>query len=197
MHELPRDVQPKLLRALQAKTIRRLGDEQETAIDVRVLATASGDLNGSVAKGNFREDLYYRLAVLLVEVPPLRQRPEDIPVLVEAFLREEGRADFALPPDLLAELCGLAWPGNVRELRNVVQRSWAVGDASLNPAASAELPFKDAKQRVIDQFTRAYLATLKERHAGNLSQMAKAAGIERHHLRSLLERLGLKAKIEP
>jgi transcriptional regulator with GAF, ATPase, and Fis domain len=124
---MPLAAQAKILRVLQDGEFDRLGDERPTRVDVRIVAATNSDLEAGVASGNFRQDLYYRLNVLRIEVPPLRARRDDIPLLAEAFAREIaarlGRPEPRLSPRVLEDLCGYPWPGNVRELRNVLERA--------------------------------------------------------------------------
>ncbi|MCU0702175.1 MAG: sigma 54-interacting transcriptional regulator, partial [Myxococcaceae bacterium] len=123
--ELPLELQPKLLRVLEAGTVRRVGEDKYRRVDVRVVAATHRDLEKEVEAGRFRRDLYYRLAVVLVTVPPLRDRLDDIPLLTHHFVHGMGRGDFELPRGLLARFSAYHWPGNVRELRNLVERSLA------------------------------------------------------------------------
>lgn len=196
--ELPLALQPKLLRALESRTIRAVGEDKEQEVDVRVIAATHRDLEAAVAAETFRRDLFFRLAVIAVAVPPLRERREDIPELVRHFVRQSGRPEMDASEEVLDLFEGYPWPGNVRELRNVVERALSgvpleapPGAAAANGVPGAEtfhLPFKEAKRQLTDGFTRAYLEHLSGRFEGNLSRMARAAGIERHHLRDLLQR---------
>jgi transcriptional regulator with GAF, ATPase, and Fis domain len=129
--ELDLALQPKLLRVLENRELKRVGGSQTISVDVRVLAATNRDLRRMVSEGTFREDLYFRLSVIQVEIPPLRNRPEDIPQLANHFLQEVAKAramDLRLDPDALKALKGLMWPGNVRELRNVVERAASLSD---------------------------------------------------------------------
>jgi DNA-binding NtrC family response regulator len=143
--ELPLDLQPKLLRAIEDRRSRRIGSVEWTSFDARIVAATHRDLRAKIADGTFREDLYYRLAVVEVRVPPLRERKEDIPLLVERFLaaHRPPRSLSDLPPHALELLMRHAWPGNVRELRNVVERLLLfpeLGDAVIAPLLSAAAP---------------------------------------------------------
>jgi DNA-binding NtrC family response regulator len=211
--ELPRDLQPKLLRALSRRAVKPVGTEAYVEVDVRVIAATHRDLRREVDADRFRGDLYYRLAVVEVRLPPLRDRLGDLPLLVEAMLRE-SRASPAetsrlLSPAVLDRLAHQSWPGNIRELRNVIDRALAMGpwepDAELAPDIAPELgatpavgpavdlsrPFKQARDEWTARFERAYLAALLEHHAGSIRPAARAAGIDRGHLYRLLARHGL------
>ncbi|MCA8930727.1 MAG: sigma 54-interacting transcriptional regulator, partial [Alphaproteobacteria bacterium] len=139
--ELPVDLQPKLLRALEARTVRRLGEVTDRRVDVRFVAATHRDLSEMMAAGTFRADLYYRLAVIRVDVPPLRARPEDIPRLAERFVADLSGGARALAPDAYAVLSQYDWPGNARELRNVLERAVAV---TARPRIHAQDLFEDA-----------------------------------------------------
>jgi two-component system, NtrC family, response regulator GlrR len=204
--ELPLDLQPKLLRALERGTVKRLGEDLQREVDVRIVAATHRDLEAEISAGRFRADLYYRLAVVVARVPPLRERPDDIPVLVDHLVKEAGRTDFQVSHALMEKLTAHAWPGNVRELRNLIQRALAGGGVDLQAGAKAspgtstpiagklnELPFKEAKEKLLEAFTREYLQALLTRCDGNMSEAARAAGLTRSHLYELVERHGLKA----
>ncbi|MBA3502947.1 MAG: sigma 54-dependent Fis family transcriptional regulator [Deltaproteobacteria bacterium] len=205
--ELPMDVQAKLLRAVETRKVRRLGSTKVVASDVRIIAATNRDLATEVNRGTFRSDLFYRLSVAKLSVPALRERREDIPMLVEHFLRQLtatiGNKDPRLPDDFVARAQRHAWPGNVRELRNAVERSCllpnhpqlgfeappkkegAFGDVDI------DVPFKVAKQKLVDEFDRRYLESLLEAHDNNISAAARAAGIERMSIYKMIRRLGL------
>lgn len=206
--ELPIDMQPKLLRVIESGSIKRVGEDKYRRINVRIVAATHRDLDGEVKLGRFREDLFYRLAVVVLTVPPLRDRPDDIPLLARHFVKQLGREDFNLPIHLLDGFREYRWPGNVRELRNIIER--ALAGADLAPPATAgsdssssestperhihaELPFKMAKEKLIEDFTREYLTALLEKHQGNISQTARAAGIARNYVHRLVIKYGLKA----
>ncbi len=202
--ELPLEVQPKLLRALEAKEIRRVGETRTRKVDVRVIAATHRDLAREVNQGRFREDLYFRLAVIDVQVPPLRERLEDLPLLVATFLRalHVPTRGSLFTPEVLAELRKHDWPGNVRELRNYVERSVVLDVATPGlrsspvPAQRAEVdvrvPFKVAKDTLVDSFERAYLTALLESAEGNMSRAARQAGIDRMYLHRLVQKHGLR-----
>jgi len=209
--ELPLDMQPKLLRALAAREVRRIGDGKVRKIDVRVVAATNRRLEREVNASRFREDLYYRLSVLTVRVPPLRERLDDLPLLINAFLTSLDATEKAhlFTPEVLGEMSRYDWPGNVRELRNYVERKVILeGEGTLGygntspsrpPAAEPEaakvdieLPFKDAKERVIEGFERAYLTALFAWADGNVSRAARKANLDRMYLHRLLQRHGLR-----
>jgi DNA-binding NtrC family response regulator len=200
--ELPLDMQPKLLRALEAREIRRLGETQPRKVDVRVIAATHRMLEREVNHGRFREDLYYRLSVVTIRVPPLREHLEDLPVLVRAFLRDQDAREVQklFTPQVLSDMGRYDWPGNVRELRNYVER--AVVLRTIDPqskrepsnakAANIEVPFTTAKDAIVEDFERAYLAELLKWSGGNISKAARKAGMDRMYLHRLLQRHGLR-----
>jgi DNA-binding NtrC family response regulator len=207
--ELALEMQPALLRAIDRRMIRPVGASGYQNVSLRVVAATNRDLRAEVAARRFREDLYYRVAVFRISVPPLRDRPADVPLLVHRFAAEfGGRRALQVRPEDLARLARYPWPGNVRELRNLVERACALthGDVldlgdffgpETTPAPAAggipyDLPFKEAKAQVVDQFERQYLQVLLERHGGNLSAAARAAAVDRKHLRELLRKHGLR-----
>jgi DNA-binding NtrC family response regulator len=207
-------VQTKLLRVLQEHEIRPVGSSETAKVNVRILATTNQDLDARVATGHFREDLFYRLNVLTVYTPPLRERAEDIPLLAAQFM-EQSCAEMRLPsktlsPEVLACLASRAWPGNVRELQNFIRRLAVfcpnpfvemshMRQAEGGPALSTSLvseplgPYKQAKAHVLDQFTRRYVEQVLERTGGNVSEAARVSGIERVSLQKIMKRLGGQA----
>ncbi|HEV7554869.1 MAG TPA: sigma 54-interacting transcriptional regulator [Kofleriaceae bacterium] len=198
--ELPVDLQGKLLRALEERVVKRIGSAHPLRLDVRVIAATNRDLREEVNRGRFRADLYYRLNVLRLRIPPLRERREDIPVLVQHYYRVFVGDDAAVPPEpLVASLSQHAWPGNVRELRSAVERAVLMVDPT-EPTddvdASARfddtLSFREAKERAVTTWERWYVQELLARHAGNLTQAARAARMDRAHLRELLQRRGVR-----
>jgi DNA-binding NtrC family response regulator len=205
--ELPADTQSNLLGCLERRKITRLGSQVERDVDIRVVAATHRDLRAEVNKGTFRLDLFYRLAVVHLDVPPLRERPEDIIPLIDHFMREAGQtgaADTLFPGDTLAELKRHSWPGNVRELRNVVASTLALGHPSklsLRDGAQEadddlrdpigrvlELPYRESRAKLLNQFERRYLATLLERTEGNVRRAAREAKMDRSYLMELLKR---------
>jgi DNA-binding NtrC family response regulator len=200
--EMPLELQPKLLRAIESRTVRRLGGSKPIPVDVRVIAATHRDLALEVQRGRFREDLYYRLAVVTLQVPPLRERLDDIPHLAIHLLRELGSdpASF-LTIDSLAALQSYDWPGNVRELRNTLERASTLMEP-LGPRPEAERalavdvaePFRVGKQRVIEAFERDYVTALLDDCDGNVSEAARRAGLDRMSIHRLISRLGLKRR---
>jgi DNA-binding NtrC family response regulator len=204
--ELPAELQTMLLGALERRRFCRVGGRKEISVDVRVVAATHRDLRAEVNSGMFRLDLYYRLAVVTLEVPPLRERAKDIPLLVEHFAREEGVTgplSALIPADIMAELVRHRWPGNVRELKNYLQATVAMGEPielrnDTHTPDSDELrrglsPFLvgsygDARSRLLYDFERHYLQALIERTHGNVAQAARDAQMARSHLNELLRR---------
>jgi transcriptional regulator with GAF, ATPase, and Fis domain len=211
--ELALEMQPKLLRVLAAREVRRIGDNRVKKVDVRVIAATNRKLEREVNTGRFREDLYYRLSVLTVRVPPLRERLDDVQLLIDHFLAERGASDKAhlFTPELVREMQRYEWPGNVRELRNFVERmvvlenhdvpklpapedrAGSQSGAPPAPLLTVELPFKEAKDRVIADFERTYLAELLSWAGGNVSKAARKAQLDRMHLHRLFQRYGLRS----
>jgi DNA-binding NtrC family response regulator len=214
---MPLELQPKLLRAIESREIRRVGETTPRRVDVRVIAATNRNLEREVNLGRFRGDLFFRLAVVTVQLPPLRQRLEDLPLLLQALLESLGALDQTslFTPQVLREMSTYDWPGNVRELRNYVERTVIMGVASsiragtqpppvpdavesaLGPGWSdAELtePFKVAKERLLTRFEHAYLSRLLETCEGNVSRASRQAKLDRMYLSRLLQRHGLKPK---
>ncbi|GAC1559342.1 MAG: hypothetical protein NVS3B10_18070 [Polyangiales bacterium] len=205
--ELDVETQGLLLRAIERGEIRRAGDEQVRRVDVRTIAATSRDVDKLVEEGKLREELFFRLAVGRVELPPLRKRLDDVSALARHFWRGiTGRED--LPPSFADRYAGYDWPGNVRELANVLARLAALGDsASLVPSRSrpsrppvadasdpfadvlaADLPFSQARQRIIDVFERAYVARVLAQNGGNVARAAAVSGIARRYFQVLRAR---------
>jgi DNA-binding NtrC family response regulator len=197
---LPLELQPKLLRVLESREFQRVGDGQVRRAEMRVLASSQVDLDAEAKAGRFRKDLYFRLAVVELLVPPLKERVEDIPLLARHFARQVSGVDVALAPSTLAALQCDPWPGNLRELRNAVERVLALGELEGSQSGQAPAPtkqspsFKAARERVLDEFEKDYLATLLGVHRGNVSHAAKAAGLARSAFYRLLNRHGLAAR---
>jgi DNA-binding NtrC family response regulator len=208
--ELPLDVQPMLLRALESGEIRAVGSDRSTHVRVRVVAATHRDLPSEVRSNRFREDLYYRIAVVELTVPPLRDRIDDVEDLANRFAHASGLG--ALPQEVIARLRAHRWPGNVRELRNVVQAFAALGrlpnsvrgsdvPAGNDPNAGDSLermidvtrPYADQKDDLVDTFTRAYLVRLMQHTGGNQSAAARLSGLDRSWLWRLLVKHGLAA----
>jgi two-component system response regulator GlrR len=199
--ELPLASQPVLLRTLENRSFRRVGGDRPVAADFRVVAATNRDLRAEVNRGGFRADLFYRLAVLRVRIPPLRDREGDVAMLVRSFCAELGAEGPAhLPDDLVTALARQTWPGNVRELRAAVQRALLLGDAARwrDPAEArsavpdeGQVSYGEAKARAIEAWEAVYVRGLMEQFGGNLSRAARSAGMSRSHLRGLLVRYGL------
>ncbi len=214
--ELPLDVQPMLLRVLEAREFRRVGGNQTLRADVRVIAATSRDLEREVSAGKFREDLYFRLAVVPVRIPPLRARREDIPALVRHILSRTRGAEGLAPSERTMEwLLQHDWPGNVRELRNLLERaaymSAAAGSRELLlpslPTGAGDATedffrfslaesYREARTRVEDEFERRYVSWLLARHGGNLSAAARAVQMDRKHLHVLARKHGLRGDLD-
>jgi len=203
--EAPLEIQPKLLRVLQEQEFERLGSTRTKRVDVRVVAATNRDLAEMVAAGTFRNDLYYRLNVFPITLPPLRDRPEDIVPLAEQMLRAGG--GLALDPGALAQLRSHTWPGNVRELRNVLERSAALAagattlehlDLPSRPPAGGGafeltdgMTYRDARARAEAAFERQFVGWILEKHGGNIAAAARAAKMDRKYLGDLARKHGL------
>ena len=206
--EMSLDLQPSLLRVLDKRAVRKVGSNTYEKIDVRVVAATNRDLRAEVAKKAFREDLYYRLAVIRVGVPPLRERGSDIPLLIQHFVNNFG-PQLNITPEDMSRLVRHSWPGNVRELRNVMERACLLArgstinleDALVSEASSqslgirTDLPFKEAKGQLVEMFEREYIEDLMRRHKMNLSAAAREAQIDRKHLRELIRKYGLDPRV--
>ena len=214
--EMPLDMQPKLLRALEAREIRRMGENLGHKIDVRVIAATNRRLEAEVNRNRFREDLFFRLSVVRVRIPPLRRRLDDLPILVGVLLRSLGAEDseHLFTPEVFEDLRKHDWPGNVRELRNYVERTVVLESAdpaegrysqlpagpetrasrssTLPVAVDLEVPFKVAKDQIISSFERQYLTALLDSAGGNISRAARQARMDRMYLYRLLQKHGLR-----
>jgi transcriptional regulator with GAF, ATPase, and Fis domain len=211
--ELPLELQPKLLRVLERREVRRIGANHAKAVDVRIVAATNRRLKDEVAAGRFRQDLYYRLAVVEVTLPPIRERREDLSVLVAHIIGRAARGHVTLAPAVRDLFASYSWPGNVRELANVLDRALpfcdgetitldALPDAlraakptltppQLDVARNGALPFKDAKDEVIDLFERQYVIDLIDRHGGNITRAARTADMDRKSITRLMRKHGL------
>jgi DNA-binding NtrC family response regulator len=218
--ELPLDLQPKLLRALEQRAFRRLGGSREMRVDIRVIAASRRNLHLEVERGKFREELFFRLAVVPIELPPLRERREDIPLIVEKWLARWAESDPSLPRSVSREaleaLGAHDWPGNVRELRNVLERAArlarahgepeirlsgmplglgmrSASDVSLTSSFSFDprKSYRDTRAEWEAAFEKAYVGWLLERHGYNLSAAARAADMDRKYLYRLAKKHGL------
>ncbi|HRI65269.1 MAG TPA: sigma 54-interacting transcriptional regulator [Polyangium sp.] len=216
--ELPLDMQPKLLRALEERVVRRLGSLEPVRLDVRIIAATNRDLRFEVNRGTFRADLFYRLNTVRLRLPSLRERREDIPLLVHHFYQQFAREmDPPLSMDLLASFVKHDWPGNVRELRSAVERAILMGDPStwfetLHPVSGTVLnnrpdasnfasdldkhSFRAAKEEAVARWERGYIEALVRKNEGNLSRSARAARMDRNYLRELIRRHGISATEE-
>ena len=199
--DLPAALQAKILRFLQDRIIERLGGRQEISVDVRVVCATHRDLRAMIAQGRFREDLYYRLAEIVVEIPPLRGRKGDAALLAQAFVRqyaeEHGRGSLTVLPDAANAIEAHAWPGNVRELQNCVKRAVIMADGGVLRAADFGLAATPDMQprtlRVVrDEAERDAVLRVLSRVDGNVSRAAELLGISRPTLYDLLNRFGLK-----
>lgn len=206
------ETQAKVLRVLQEQSFERVGGHRTLQVDVRILAATNQDLEVLIKEGSFRPDLYYRLNVVPIELPPLRERPEDVPLLVEHFLVEVadrlGRPRRPLAPDTLRALLGHAWQGNVRELLHAIEHAVAlaggdeiapgdlparVAEAAVAPCAPAdERNFKVAKEQLIARFEREFITRALERQGGNVTRAAEEMGMYRQQLQTKLSKLGIE-----
>jgi len=215
--ELSLDLQPKLLRVLEQRELRRVGGTKTLKVDLRVIAATRKDLRSEVEKGKFREDLYFRLGVVPITAPALRERREDIPLLIDAMLKKlatssGGGAAVELTEATRAALMAHDWPGNVRELRNVIERALALGadpgmlvaplgagephkGAALRDGVEFEpgVSFRETKERWNELFERRYLTWLIRRADGNISKAARDADMDRKYLHKLLRKYGISA----
>jgi two-component system NtrC family response regulator len=198
--ELPASLQAKLLRLLQERTIERVGARQEITVDVRVVCAAQHGLKERIAGGGFREDLYYRLAEIVVEVPPLRVRHGDAALLAHALLRrfaaEHRRGTMTLMPDAIAAIEGHAWPGNVRELENAIKRAVIIADGPTVTGADLGLVHAPSEalnlREVREAAEREAVLRALGRANGNLTRSAEMLGVSRPTLYDLIHRFGLK-----
>ncbi|RKY60358.1 MAG: hypothetical protein DRP94_00795 [Candidatus Latescibacterota bacterium] len=198
--ELPASVQAKLLRFLQERQFTRLGGVEPVRVDVRVIAATNRDLEREVREGRFREDLFYRLNVFPIELPPLRERREDIPLLVEHFLRQRNRPPDVVSPEAMEALLAYDWPGNVRELENVIERALILaGEGRITPdllpfgrpkaGAKVELPDEGVN---LEEVERELITQALEKAGWNKAKAAKLLGITRRRLYSRMEALGIR-----
>ncbi|MEK7798064.1 MAG: sigma-54 dependent transcriptional regulator [Nitrospirota bacterium] len=213
--DLPLSLQAKLLRVLEEGEVRPVGGTRSKKIDVRFIAATNQDLEARVSRGEFRKDLFYRLNVVTLRVPPLRDRVEDIPLLARHFLvrfaREFGKAVTELHPSAVTDLVVYTWPGNIRELRNVIERavmlctgdrltskelslllpSVAEGSAAADSLAGEEylgLPYSEAKEKVLEAFTLRYIKGKLAAHGGNVTRAAQDSGVPRQHFQQIMKR---------
>ncbi|MBX3205711.1 MAG: sigma 54-dependent Fis family transcriptional regulator [Labilithrix sp.] len=203
--ELPLALQAKLLRAIETRSVRRVGTNGVKPVDVRVIAATNRPLSRAVNEGLFREDLYYRLAVVEVQIPPLRARREDVATLATHFFHQlGGRGE--LPPSFAASLAQRSFPGNARELKNHVERAMMLGTIvpavaapsvatppGLEELAPLHLPLKEAREKWTESFEQVYVRAALKRTRGNVTHAAEAAGVSRRFFQRLAARLGIKA----
>ena len=212
--ELSPELQAKLLRTLQERTFRRLGGERLVSVDIRILSSTSRDLNAEVQQGRFRQDLLYRLNVVTISLPPLRERQGDVAVLVQHYLQEFSRATdkncIGITPEALRLLEQYRWPGNVRELRNVIERAVVLCDgesvrvrdlpdyireeARLGKKIHAVMGYKAAREQWVESQGKQYLTALLRRHHGNISAVAREARISRKSVYELLRRFEMDVR---
>jgi len=208
--ELPPEMQVRLLRVIQEREVRPVGTNEARPVDIRVIAATLRDLDEDVRKGRFREDLYYRLNVIRVDVPPLRDRRDDIPALVDHFLRKHGdrmgKEAVRVSSDAMDALVDHAWPGNVRELENAIERALVLASQGVVELdhlprwskkqleqPSSEGDIEEAGYRAaVERFERHALRTLVDRAGGNLTEAARLAKMDRSNFRRTLRRLGVK-----
>lgn len=220
--ELPIDMQPKLLRALEGREVRPVGGSKVTKVNFRLVAATNKFLEQEITAGHFRADLFYRIGVITVSLPPLRRRPQDIPGLVNHFLDEiatrEGGSKVRLSWETMEKLKKHPWPGNVRELKNFVERSLILSGALTGTPRALDLPapltgpvvlpdhgedamhlnldapFKFEKDRIVDEFQRKYFTKLLKQTDGNISKAARIAGIHRKSLEYLLKNMDIEGE---
>jgi two-component system NtrC family response regulator len=215
--EMGARAQAALLRVLEQRCVRRIGGTTEIPVDVRVLAATNTDLEEQVASGSFRGDLYFRLNVVQVELPPLRTRRSDIGILANHFSRllaaRYNEPPRSITPEAMAMLTGHDWPGNVRELRNTIERAYIVESGpditpdmladelhatrhrpASHALADAHRPFQELKREVLDDFERSYLESALARAGGNITQAAEEAGMLRQVFQRMLARHGMSGE---
>jgi two-component system response regulator GlrR len=205
--ELPMAMQTKLLRFLQDHEIRPTGSVQSERVDVRILAATNRDLLNEVKAGRFREDLFYRFNVISIHIPPLRERKEDIPQLIEQFIETHnqafGKNIQGIQPQALKALVNLPWPGNIRELKNVLERALIFSNSSEisleslaflheiqshgNDSPNKGVPYSQAREQVLSNFTSQYLDEILRKHKGNVTKAAQAAKLGRQSFHRLLK----------
>jgi DNA-binding NtrC family response regulator len=201
--ELPLDTQPTLLRALESGEVKRLGDGEVRKVKVRVVAATNRDLLEQVEQGAFRHDLFYRLGVVRLRIPPLSERLSDIPILCRELCEQAGAGE--LPADVVTDLSRRHWPGNVRELKNAVLSYLALGELPEPGARPAPLlalamrqsldlqkSYQQQKEQFVSEFSRVYFEALLEQTHGNQSEAARISGVERSYLSKLIAKYGLK-----
>jgi len=202
--EIPFDIQAKFLRFLESKEIRRVGDEKSIKVDVRIVAATNRNLKKMVEDGQFRDDLYYRIGGFKIEIPPLRERKDDIPLLVKHFIdtynKEYSKNVVGIKPDALEVLINYNWPGNIRQLESTISKAVILAEDGqfievnhLDPEVKVvvedfPLEYNKAKKSYTEKFMKTYLGVLLSITGGNISQAAKLAKIERQSLQKLLKK---------
>jgi transcriptional regulator with GAF, ATPase, and Fis domain len=208
--EMPLALQVKLLRVLQSQEFRRIGDDHDSKVDVRLITATNRDLEKAVAAGVFRQDLYYRINVFPLHLPPLRERQEDLPLLAHHFLLKHrskvGKAVEGFAPEALAKLASYDFPGNVRELENKVHHALVMArdeyirpqDISVGESGSPGAPridigrrFRDLKKEVVESFEREYTKEVLRAHRGNLAAASRQAGMDRKNLWALAKKYNI------
>jgi DNA-binding NtrC family response regulator len=218
--DMPLETQAKLLRAIQEKEFERVGGNQPIKVDVRLIAATNQDLEAAVKAGRFREDLYYRLRVVELVIPPLAERREDVPLLVDRFLKDAaerfGRPVKPLASDALRACVARRWKGNVRELRSAIEQALLlapgpeitaadlVGDAAASgtappadvpaPANGGSLTFREAKDQMVATFERDFIVGALKRHGGNITKAAEEVGMYRQNFQQKMRELGITAE---
>jgi transcriptional regulator with PAS, ATPase and Fis domain len=209
-------IQTKLLRVLQEKEIKPLGDTKSITVDVRIIASTNQNLEKKLKRGEFREDFYYRLNVLPVNLPSLREHPEDIPIIANHLLQKHcaklNKPLKSLSPELMQIFKNRGWEGNVREMENIIMQGILFSaseqintqdviidsnEQAKNPVENKlhELPYKKAKESLLQQFNHSYIAQLLTASNGNVSQAARQCGLERQALQQIMRRYGIKADL--
>jgi len=210
--EMSPALQVKLLRVLQEKTFRRVGGTEDITVDVRLIAATNRDLKEAIARGMFREDLYWRLNVIPIHLPPLRERKDDIPLLADHFLKKHARSLGKAAPQISAEgfkaLIHHDWPGNVRELEHVIERALILGQGrtltpkdlfpsdlpDLHPPISdGVLPYREARRKALDTFVKTYVVSALQRTRGNVTKAAKESGLKRQSFQQLMRQAGIRS----
>lgn len=208
------NLQVKLLRVLQERQVRRVGGQETIDIDIRVISATNENLEESATRGTFRKDLYYRLNVITISLPPLRERVEDTPLLAEHFLevlnKERQKSVERISKEAMDILQGYDWPGNVRELQNVIDRAFSLTDSGMITPSDlpahlvrrgmavlpidTQWPFKQAQKVYIEPFEREYLTKLLMECRGNVSRSAKRAGLDRSSFQRLMKKYGIQSE---
>lgn len=210
--DLSAALQAKLLRVLEDGRIRRVGDYREIEVDARIVAATNKDLAALIREGRFREDLYYRMAVIPIQVPPLRERKEDIRLLVGHFVSFFGDGKvpaIRIGKEAMEVLVQYGWPGNVRELKNLLERlsilkagktiepgdlpGDLIGEAHVVPAGEAGLRYQEAKNRVLEQFHKRIIGDALKEHGGNVSRASESLGVDRGNFQRLMRRYGIQS----